>query len=302
MSDSSNRLYWVTTKNGCSLSAVGCTNWGSRVPKGYRIAGLASDDLGRRLFVSVSNFVGSKPDNRIYVMDLGFPRKPIQSAWCNMVTCQVPTVPVGKGQALGPITGLGFDACTGTLHYTDGKVVHAAKVTYPKGSCQLQHLGSCAAPVRYTGLCMEQRQPVLVGKSCVNPPCPACPNMRASTYGAPFLGNRNFALTLTGAPSGSKPAILAVGFGACSPVGFSSVWCGKIRVGLGQTPFLLPVLLPAAGSGPCDGKVAASFVVPPWGWICGVPLSAQWAMECVGPKGGRGNAISNCVTFEFTTN
>ena len=81
------------------------------------------------------------------------------------------------------------------------------------------------------------------------------------------------------------------------PIGF----CETARVWLGTTPLVVPVLFPPAGSGPCEGKAVISLGVPPLIGLSGIPISVQWAMDCVGP-GGRGRAISNCITFEITTN
>lgn len=305
MSDSTNLLYWVSP-SACSMSAVVCDYWRDHiVPTGYTIGGLATDDVNRWLFVSASTFGKTPVSNKIWVGKLGTPSRPIKPGWCPTLLC--PLFPhTCPGVTLGAITGLAYDACTQTLYLTDGRIVTAATITWDptQGICNAKYIGCCNKQPgeTLTGLCVVQKRVDSVGTSCVAAPCVACPGMVAGTYGSAFLGNRNFALTLRNAPTGSTPAFLAVGVGACSTTGFSLGFCGPVRVGLVQAPILLPVRVTRSGATACDGEVTISLAIPFHSTFCGTPVSTQWVMNCPGVPTGTGHAISNCVTFELTSN
>ena len=305
MSDSENYLYWIDT-SGCTLSAVACDTWRkSVIPAGYTIGGLATDDVRRLMFVSASTFGASTVQNKIWAGSLGFPTKPISSTWCNFAAGCEMSVPACGSTRLSAITGLGFDACTSTLYITDGRLVMAAKFVYDAGKnkCSLTSLWCCdrGTADRFGGLCVGPKRAFAVGKSCVGAPCIDCPGMVAGTYGEAFLGNRNFALTLTNAPTGSNPAFLAVGVGGCVTPGVPIGFCETVKIGLAAPPLLIAMRVTPVGGGPCDGRAVFSFGVPKIVAFCGAQMSAQWAMECAGGS-GRGNAITNCLTFEITTN
>ena len=305
MSDSQNYLHWIDT-SGCTLRAVACDTWRkSVIPKGYTIGGLATDDVRRFLFVSASTFGATPVRNKIWAGSLGSPKRPISATWCSLAAGCEMAVPTCGSTRLSAITGLGFDACTSTLYITDGRMVMAAKFVYDshKKTCSLTALGCCDRGTgdRFGGICVLPQRVRSVGKSCVGAPCIDCPNMVAGTYGVAFLGNRNFALTLTNAPTGSNPAFLGIGVGACVTPGVPIGFCDTVKIGTGAPPLLIPMRVTPVGSGPCDGRAVFSFGVPKIAALCGVPMSAQWAMECIGSS-GRGKAITNCVTFEITTN
>ncbi|MCB9869407.1 MAG: hypothetical protein H6837_06090 [Planctomycetes bacterium] len=305
LSDSTNLLYWVSP-NQCAMTAVVCDTWQkSIVPTGFTIAGLASDDVNRLLFVSASTFSSTPVRSKLWATYLGFPRRPIDSGWCAVAPpCEI-TIPTCGTTPLGPITGLGYDACTGTLYWTDGRTVVAGqiKIDTARSTCTLSLLGCCtkSSGEPFTGLCVAQKQPFAVGTACVQGGCTACPTMVASSYGAPFLGNRNFALTLRNAPTGAMPVFLALAIGGCTAPGVPIGFCETARIGTSAPPLLIPMRVARVGSGPCDGHADFSFGVPVLPQLCGTPMSAQWAMDCTGPN-GPGQAITNCLTFEVTTN
>jgi len=305
VSDSTNLLYWMSPST-CALSAVACASFKDHlVPSGYTIGGLATDDLQGRMFVSASTFGAATVSHKLWVADLGAPQRPIQADWCPKTACEL-TIPACPGVALGAITGLGFDACSSTLYLTDGAHILAVGIGWDpvQGVCTSQLVGCCnpGSPDRYTGLCVAQRPAESVGSSCVEAPCIACPAMRAGTYGAAFLGNRNFALTLRNAPTGATPAFVAVGLGRCSATGFGLGFCGAVRIDLTRPTLLIPVRVTPSGATACDGAVTISLGIPSTPGFCGSPVSVQWVMNCPGVPSGTGHAISNCVSFEMTTN
>ena len=197
MSDSENLLYWVET-GGCVLSPVVCDQFQKTVLKSpYVIGGLAADDLRRRLFVSASVLGSPGGPNKIFVFSFGSPGKPVPASWCaSSGICEM-VVPACGTLQLGPLTGLGFDATTDTLYYTDGRNTVASRVAYDpgSGSCGLTVLGCCgrSSGDPFSGLCVMQKRAISSGKACVMAPCIDCPSMRAGTYGDAFLGNKNFA-------------------------------------------------------------------------------------------------------------
>jgi hypothetical protein len=305
MSDSTNLIYWVAT-NACALSAVVCDHWQkSVVPTGFTIAGLATDDVNRLLFVSAANFGQPTTINKIWVAYLGSPPKPVQPGFCSLVTCELSLTGCAS-LGLGPLTGLGFDACSSTLYCTDGRHLVGLGVTYDRGNnrCKTVLRGCCTMTTGtpFRGLCVLQRAPQSVGQSCVAAPCIGCPNMVAGTFGSAFLGNPNFALTLRHAPTGSAPAVLAITIGACSTSGAQIGFCAPVRLPLSIPPLVFPVRVPKAGATPCDGDVTISLGIPANPAFCGIPLAVQWVMDCPGVPSGVGHALSNCVTFEITTN
>ena len=94
---------------------------------------------------------------------------------------------------------------------------------------------------------------------------------------------------------------LAIAVGGCQSPGVPIGFCALARISFILPPLLIPMRVRGAGSGPCDGDAVFSFGVPRDPSFCGAPISVQWAMNCVGPS-GPGKAITNCVTFEITTN
>src|SRR5690606_25107659 len=157
----------------CSLANV--------IPATHRPGGLAVSETHQLVFWSASVFGGGAPATVVFVAPAADP--------CHVV-CRITVLgTVGcAGVPLGPVTGMAYDDCTDRLFVTDGTRTLAATFTPP---CTASRFACCPAPLvaPWYGLDVESRHPVTVGRSCLQAPCAACPNLALDTVGDPALGN-----------------------------------------------------------------------------------------------------------------
>ena len=256
------------------------------VPTGHTIAGLATDDVNRRLFIGMTSVVGG---NLIFVSDL-------DKNWCQPL-CKAQPTACSSTQSLGPLTGLAFDPCRQALYVTDG-VFTTRYAVASKPSCQLKAAGCCKRTGDpFTGLCLLPRRDIHnVGKSCTIPKCEACPTMRAELAGDPVLGNPYFGLALRNAPNKTTTAILAAGIGACNPIGVGLGFCETIKIALPPiTIFYAVAPITTAG---CNRNITLPWQVPINQGLCGLKVSFQWLVVCQGNPTGHG--VTNCIDFTFS--
>jgi hypothetical protein len=253
------------------------------LPAGAVIAGLATDDVNRRLFIGVVEASGA---NLILVSDL-------DKDWCNPI-CKVVPPDCSTTMRLGPLSGLAFDPCRQTLFITDGRSTTRYAVAKPP-QCQIKPIGCCpAVGDPFTGLCFLPNYDLhSVGRSCTVKTCDSCPTMLAGLIGEPHLGNPNFGIALQNAPNKSSTAVLAVGLGACGTPGVDLGFCGNIRIALPPVISFFP-LTPMALNG-CNRNVVLPWPVPVNQNLCGLKVSFQWLVVCQGNPTGHG--VTNCVDF-----
>ncbi|MEE2886074.1 MAG: hypothetical protein VX951_01470 [Planctomycetota bacterium] len=265
----------------CSVDGKFCK---LQLPRGSVIAGLATDDVGRRLYIGV---VQANNTNLILVTDL-------DGSWCNPICKSIPPG-CNPNLPMGPLTGLAFDSCSHSLIITDGKLT--TRYAISAGGCTLRPLGCCpntADP--FTGLCLLPNTDIhSVGNSCSTKACESCPTMRAELLGDPVLGNPYFGLGLREAPNKASTAILAIGLGACSSPGINLGFCTNILVPFPPILNFFP-LSPITTPG-CNRSVSVPYSVPLNPNLCGLRASFQWLVICKGKPMGIG--VTNCVDFMF---
>lgn len=204
------------------------------------------------------------------------------------------------GTKLGPITGLGYDACTKFLYATDGRTIQRIEiasvgqqgcVTRPGPCCPKGTKGS------YRGLAVVPGwSKRVVGKPCSQSPCPSCPSMTADLYGGvPGLGNQEFGISLGKAPPGQQ-AYLALALGPCT-AGLP-VFCGRFHPNLANPNLIFGPML-TSGRGICDGTARSPLPIPVDTSFCGQWFCVQWVVLCRrGTEIGIG--FSNAVQFTTT--
>lgn len=265
----------------CSVAAKFCK---IALPTGSVIAGLATDDVRRRLYIGV---VQSNGVNLILVSDL-------DNNWCTPICKVVPPV-CNSATPMGPLTGLAFDPCHRTLYLTDGRVT--TEYVISTTNCQLRPRKCCRnTGDPFTGLCLLPHTDIHnLGRSCTTRSCEFCPTMRAELLGDPVLGNPYFGLALRNAPNKTSTAILAIGLGACTNPGINLGFCANIRVPFPPILNFFPTA-PIAANG-CNRNLNVPWMVPLNPNLCGLRLSFQWLVVCKGNPQGIG--VTNCVDFMF---
>lgn len=277
VSDDTSTIY--TLDLGCPPKVgAGCA---APVPPDHLIGGLAVDD-GRRLFYSTSDFrPAMPPTNMIHVA-------PVDSPCAVFCTFRVP--PRCGMTALGPITGLAYDACSGHLWITDGTTTMGLSIGDDPCMSSLAVTHCCSLGLgadTFAGLCWVPSRADSYGASCTNDACPVCPGLVHSTVGDPILGNADFGLALDGAP-GATPAWLLISFGACSPAGIDltpiTPFCGKLHT-LFPAPISIGAIPTSGAPGTCTGSALFTLKIPLDPAFCGAPICSQWVGLCGGAAG-----------------
>jgi len=285
---------------GCKLKATFCK--ASGLPAGYKIGGLATDDVQRFLYVGASNGSGG----HIITIARIDPTPASATPWCSPF-CRI--VPPGctTTTPLGPIQGLAHDSCKRTIFVTDGKQTLFGLVVNPTGRCSITQLGCCPLTVNttgdtYTGLCLRPTPAISSGSSCTLPSCNNCSAvMRATLVGDANLGNPAFGLGLRNAPSNSDAAAFALNVGTCTSPGANFGYCATVRVPLAPAPLILLFFGLPGASGTCNRNLTVPAPLPLDTAICGQPFSFQWVVRCPPTLVSLGNfGITNCLTARIS--
>ena len=195
-----------------------------------------------------------------------------------------------------PVTGITVDRCRSLVHVSDsaGHVATAELSTgILLGCCRLQGAGTTLGPL--VGLARKPADVRRVGMGCSGGACPPCSPV-ASTNGEAHIPNGEFAIEVTGAPSGSRGFLLMnVGGGPVS----TPLFCGPLHVDLLPPPiFLGPIGIPPA-SNPCGGSTAVRGPIVADPAFCGAVIHAQWLIFCL--NGGHlGHSLSNGLVIPFS--
>ena len=207
----------------------------------------------------------------------------------------------GLGHApLFSMTGLGYSACDGLLYATDGKQVIWGTISVSSSACSFTHGGCCNNTLGepYTGIAVLPWAQSLVNKPCATKSCNACPPV-ISTSGDAVLGNAQFAVNMTGAPSNATNAVLAIGLGNCSTPGASLGFCQPATIAFtAPGPFLFFWLGLSPISGTCDRSLSLPLSISVAPAACGLRLSMQWVTTCKGAP--TGSAVSSCLNVPIS--
>lgn len=268
--------------NVCSLVGV--------LPAGYKVGGIASDDVNSLLFYAASDWSAAVPNTIVYVAPQNAPCAPI----CKF---QVPNGCIGL--TLGHITGVAYQCCRDIVWLTDGRL--SMGLAFSKANCSVQLLTCCAMPGndRYVGLCIEPSHPATVGSSCTAPNCAPCATMAHDHVGDPTLGNPSFGLRLVNAPANAS-SLLVLNLGACNPPGIPiGIFCGPLLVPLAPTS-PITVLMPTGGTTGCTGGGTLNLAIPLNPFFCGITLSSQFLIVCPSAA-GIGTGVSNCLSWTISS-
>jgi hypothetical protein len=258
-----------------------------RIPlkQGQVACGLAHDEINDYLYISVStpsSLIKGAWDQEIWIN--------LASDPCKNICKTKPT----QNCVLTLITGLAFDSCARILYATDGSKTQAwplsalAKCTFTKGWCCTKS----TAP-RYKGLALIPGWTVKrFGKSCAQPPCEACHNVRIGFKGALAPGN-TVEVSLDHAPIPAA-AIFFGKIGGCGSAGlvFPYPFCGGWYA---IPPAFLFAGLPVTGSTQCCGNIKLKLKLPPGPKICGLKICLQWYFVCKGTKPGPGTGLTDAI-------
>lgn len=279
VTDQSNTIRWYSVGGGCQLSLVSrCI---APIPAGDVLTGCATDDQTGQIFYCA--VTPGNPGGRVYVAQIGSPCTP----FCNfpITTCGTAT--------MGPLVGLGYDACADVLWATDGRFTTGRSFN-PIACALISEVQCCVNTGEpYVGLDVLANNETSAGASCTAAPCPACPTMLHVLGGDPYLGSISFSLDLNNAPGGSS-AVLIINFGACGPPVFSPPLCAGVRVGFVPPP--VTAFAPAGGTpGLCNGAATIGVPIPPNPALCGAPFCSQYIGFC--PTGG--TYVSNALGWSI---
>ncbi|MHC4078235.1 MAG: hypothetical protein ACYST0_07305, partial [Planctomycetota bacterium] len=280
--DVSNPCKPVHNKNACQVKNTGTS---------ATAMGLAYDEARDLLYyvTSISGFAGWI--NTVHVVLRGRPCTDLSTFSVNYCA-QRPG---------SPLSGLGYDACSQRLYATDGKGIRVLLLTDPvKGV--FKDLTGTNACCQFTGIGVWMGLAVvpnwsrtIVGKSCLDKPCGNCTGMQLGLIGGDAsLGNRDFGIRLSGAPTGSR-GLFYVALGNCTKgVQFPGL-CGPIHTSLTPPWPLLAGSYAAQGSTPCSGQATVVIGVPPDPALCKVTACTQWLVVC--PTALNWAGLTNAVQF-----
>ena len=233
------------------------------LPTGYKIGGLATDDVQRFLYVGASNGSGG----HIITIARIDPTLANATPWC-AAFCRIVPPACSSTSALGPIQGLAHDSCKRTIFVTDGKQTLFGIVVNPTGRCSITLLACCPLAVStagdtYTGLCLRPTPAISSGNSCTLPSCNNCSAvMRATLVGDANLGNPAFGMGLRNAPSNSDAAAFALNLGACTSPGANFGYCATVRVPLAPVPLILLFFGLPGATGSCNRNLTVPAALP----------------------------------------
>lgn len=278
-----------TLQATCPPKVVSKCDLKSVIPNGWKVGGIAVDDVRGWVFFTASNFgIGGVPANILYVSSIGSPCKPF--CMTRLLTCN-------KG-LLRHVTGLAWDPCKGTLFATDGFQTAAYSVS-KSGPCILKHIKCCPLKLpsgdSFIGLAAwPQTRIVRVGKSCTAKSCPNCPAMFHTLLGGlPAVGNPNFSLDVLLAPRNAQ-VYMFLGLGPCVVPGLP-FGCGRIHLKLAPPPILVGINPTGPGFG-CTGNAKFPLPIPPAPQLCGRTFSSQAFVLCPSSV-FLGHGWTNCLSW-----
>jgi hypothetical protein len=245
-----------------------------QLPSLLHVAGAVEIDR-RNGFVFYASSVFSPitpvgPQNTVLVAQLSDP--------CNIV-CRFPVDGCGAAR-LGPIRGMAYDDCDGTLFLTDGKQT----VTMRRSGlspCSFQEVLCCqqGPPNQlWFGLDIEAIHARPIGQSCLGPGCRPCPNMELVAHGDPTVGNPQFALSIVNGEQGAR-AFLWFNIGQCRPQNVPFL-CGPFYPLLSPPPAVLTLGPLSGGVAGCDASATLPIPVPVDYSLCGGQLCFQGLVLC----------------------
>lgn len=287
MIDSAGGLHRYT--NACPPVHLGVCNTGLGPAPGPQVtSGLAVDEGLGLVFISYPN--DATGINWIVVSSLANP--------CVELSRFI--VPPCFG-GFGLVTGLACNWGNRTLFATDGLSVVAMRYNWAPPNIVIVNQNCCpvvAVGDPMIGLAVRPGGATSIGIPCANGSCAPCP-MNHTLGNDPVLGNLNFRLNLDDA-FGNSFSFCLIGDGPCNPPGISApALCGPIYT----VPYLgaLGVNL-ISGPSICGGSTSFLLPLPVAPTLAGFTYSSQCLNLCVGPAGGLGFALSNCLSWTIQGN
>lgn len=295
-------VLWVTdSQNGISQYRVDNCNlrFASRcsppLPAGFTLTGIAFDDIRDQVIYTSADLSGVVPaaGGAVAIAPAAAPCQP---------TCVARARVCPSGTVLGPLRGVGYDACRELLWITDGQTSAAGRID--PAACTFNITRCCPNPSaavgeNYVGLCIEPSTEASVGSPCSSAGCASCAPRLFFGSGDPVLGNTDFTLDGRNLPANTIAATL-FNVGACSPTGITiPPICGPIHVAL--SPTLLGFNQGTGGTVGCTGRTSLNASVHPDPNLCGVVLSSQIIGLCVVPGSPIvGTYTSNCLSWRVS--
>lgn len=203
--------------------------------------------------------------------------------------------------AFGLVTGLCCDWGNNTLYATDGTTVVSMNYGWAPPNVLVGPVQCCPLAVvadTYIGLAVRPGRPTSMGQPCANGACAPCP-MVHSIPNDSVLGNAQFRLDLDNV-FGNSFAFCLIGAGPCTAPGVGGPpLCGPIYTlpylgYLGANLVISPAI--------CGGSTSFPLPLPLNPTLAGLTYSSQGLVLCVGPGGGLGFAMSNCLSWTLQGN
>ena len=247
--------------------------------------GLAADEGLGLVFISYPDLLSGL--TRIAVNDLSNPCQQVDMVF-------VPPC----ASTFGPVTGLACDWGRQILYATDGISIEAMHYAWNGSNLTILNHYCCPAITvaePMIGLAVRPGRATTLGSPCANGSCPACA-MVHTLINDPVIGNAQFKLRLDDA-FGNSFSFCLIGDGPCHVPGVSTpIFCGPIYT----VPFL-GYLGANLISGPsiCGGGTTFDLPLPLTPSLVNGVYSSQCVNLCVGPGGGLGFAMSNCLSWEL---
>lgn len=278
----------VADVKGCGIANIRFCSIANSIGRGNITGGLACDDINRRLFVGTFQ---STTGALAYVFDAD----KVCGVICkfqltvNRLACGTSTVP------LKAMTGLAYNGCSQVLYATDGVQVIWGPVAVSSAGCAFKHRACCRIPTEpYTGLALRPAPQGHLGRPCSVPACNKCAP-RIGTTGDAILGNKLFAINMTGAPSNTTAYAFAIGIGACSLPGLNLGFCQPVLISTSPPGPLVLLYGTAPIAGTCNRNVSIPLPIPVQKGLCNLTVSFQWLAACKGNPPG--NAMTDCLTL-----
>lgn len=201
----------------------------------------------------------------------------------------------------GPITGLACDWGTQRLYATNGATT--ADMNYAWTGTNLVVIDTDCCPGvavldQLVGLTIRPARATTMGQPCDNGACPSCP-MLHRLANDPVVGNLDFRLLITGAPSQSFTFCM-IGDDPCGAPGIMvPPLCGPVLVG-DYVGYLGPNLIGPSSTGTsiCSNASSFNLPIPAVPALVGDVYSSQVVNLCLNGAGS-GISMSNCLSWEL---
>ncbi len=281
----------VADVKGCALGNIQFCSIANSIGNANVTGGLACDDINRRLFVGTYD---ASAGALAYVFDAD----KVCSVICKFQLLVSRLACGSATQPLKAMTGLAYNGCSRMLYATDGSQTIWGLVTVsPTGGCTFTHRACCPVNTEaYTGLALLPAPQQHLGKQCSVKVCNSC-TPQVSTTGDAVLGNKLFAINMTGAPSNTTAYALAIGIGSCSLPGLNLGFCQPVMISTSfPGPFVF-IFGTAAIAGTCNRNVSFPLPIPVNPKLCNLTISFQWLAACQGNPVG--NSMTDCLTVQL---